>query len=124
MTYASAPRVQQRTDEPADDAEIERVARALAMWHGSAMSHRAGGEMQTVASSFAGHRWAHATDEYADKKWQQYRGAAEYVLNAVKAEREACAQMVEDMRPADHAHCDCGNFEIDGIASAIRSRKF
>jgi hypothetical protein len=88
-----------------DDVKIESIARALAVWHGSAMSHsNREGEMQTVASSFAGHRWAHATDEYAAKKWQQYRGAAEYVLAAVAAEREACAKIADhyDQGPIPH----------------------
>ena len=99
------------SDEPADDAEIERVARALAMWHGSAYSYQdREGQMQTVASSLAGHRWAHATDEYADKKWQQYRGAAEYVLNAVAEEREACAKVAEASPP-------------EFVARQIRARK-
>jgi len=54
------------------DPEIEAMARTLARLHGSAMSHsNRDGEMQTVASSFAGHRWVHAIDEYADKKWRQ-----------------------------------------------------
>jgi len=85
-----------------EDAEIERVARELATWHGSAMSHsNREGEMQTVASSYVGHRWAHAATDYADKKWQQYRGAARHVIQMVSAEREACAVVADNYSQVD-----------------------
>lgn len=78
--------------DKAEDPRVERIARELAHWHGSAYSHQNHErEMQTVASSYAGHRWAHASDEYARAKWQQYRGAARHAMAMVDAEREACA---------------------------------
>ncbi len=79
-----------------DEAQVEHVARELAVWHGSAMSHaNRDGEMQTVASSYVGHRWAHASTDYADKKWRQYRGAARHAIEMVAAEREACAKLAD-----------------------------
>ena len=111
--------------QPFDDAQVERVARDLASWHGSAYSHQdRDRQMQTIASSFAGHRWAHATDHYADKKWQQYRWAAKYVLAAIAAERDACAKIADRCADDETRKALGANATINAsqIANAIRNR--
>lgn len=96
-----------------DDSKIEKIARELATWHGSAMSHSdRDGVMQTVASGYAGHRWAHASTDYANKKWQQYRGAARYVLAMIADERNECAKIADAYADA------CGSRDDDDIISA------
>ena len=114
-----------------DEAQVERVARELAIWHGSAMSHsNRDGEMQTVASSYVGHRWAHASTDYANKKWKQYRGAARCALAMVAAEREACAKIADAFRwddpTADGTMYRDDDHAMDGtahdIATKIRAR--
>jgi len=111
------------TDE-AEDPQVERIARELAHWHGSAYSHQnQEREMQTVASSYAGHRWARASDEYAGAKWKQYRGAARHAIAMVAAEREACAVLDETFfdGKTDNISCHQAN-GADKIAKAIRNR--
>lgn len=59
---------------------VESMARILAALHGSAFTIHRNGEQQTVASDHGFGRWGHSPGQYADKHWQRYRGAAEYVM--------------------------------------------
>jgi len=75
------------------DVEIERIARELAVWHGSAYDFLdRDGQPQTVASGRGYGRFAGASDKYAATNWKKYRGAARFVL-----EREA-SMMAEKNR--------------------------
>jgi hypothetical protein len=61
----------------ADDALIEKMARAIAVGHGAKMTYRPpGGPMQTVA----GH-WGDASERYSERHWRDYRLAAELALD-------------------------------------------
>ena len=61
-------------------AEIERMARKIALWHGQKMIYRNRDGMQTVASSRGFGNWGWSASDYADRHWHEYTAAAEQIL--------------------------------------------
>lgn len=74
---------------------IRKIAHDLAMWHGSKITLHRDGENLTVAAQHGYGSWGHSPTRYADNHWRAYTAAAEYVAEAILAERERCARVCE-----------------------------
>lgn len=93
---------------PLSAEEIERCARTIAQFHGSAYTFGRPGEMmQTVASERGYGHFGDASTNYANNHWQKYKVAAEQVvatISTLSARVEAAeleAQQLDD--EAQHA---------------------
>jgi hypothetical protein len=77
--------------------DIERIAKLIALYHGSKMVLRRDGETLTVAALAGYGSWGHSAEKYAEAKWQQYDGAAQAVIELM--DREAVQGVAPDASP-------------------------
>lgn len=104
-----------------DDELVERVARAIAFWHGQ--KKVVAGE--TVAARQGYGSWGHSPEQYAEARWREYVEAARA---AIAVCLEEAAKVAEGFRCGEQlirhkmSHVDQVGVVAVTIAKAIRAR--
>ena len=61
--------------------EVEKIARRIALHHGSAYEWHVPGEGSKTVAAMRGYgSWGDSPSRYAEQNWQKYRGAAEAMI--------------------------------------------
>lgn len=61
--------------------EVKRLSLSIAMWHGQKMVCVNRDGTQTVASLAGYGNWGYSPTKFADNRWEQYTGVANFVLD-------------------------------------------